>query len=151
MAEIDTRAGVAPKEAQEVPVSNEEETLAQRRSRLQKEAAAQPAPAKNPRMRRSMAALTQGRPPQLNRQSSHDVFNQRPVTMSQYGNRMSMQQFPPQMGYPTPAGYPMAQQYGYHMNPAMMGMNGHGYTSNTAQYPAPVKTDVIDRWRQSIR
>lgn len=151
MAEIDTRAGVAPKEAQEVPVPNEEETLAQRRSRLQKEAAAQPAPAKNPRMRRSMAALTQGRPPQLNRQSSHDVFNQRPVTMSQYGNRMSMQQFPPQMGYPTPAGYPMAQQYGYHMNPAMMGMNGHGYTSNMAQYPAPVKTDVIDRWRQSIR
>ncbi|KAJ5415861.1 hypothetical protein N7465_004556 [Penicillium sp. CMV-2018d] len=151
MAEIDTRAGVAPKEAQEVPASNEEETLAQRRSRLQNEAAAQPAPTKNPRMRRSMAALTQGRPPQLNRQSSHDVFNQRPVTMSQYGNRMSMQQFPPQMGYPTPAGYPMAQQYGYHMNPAMMGMNGHRYTSNMAQHPAPVKTDVIDRWRQSIR
>ncbi|KAJ5522113.1 hypothetical protein N7527_006228 [Penicillium freii] len=151
MAEIDTRAGVAPKEAQEVPAPNEEETLAQRRSRLQKETAAQPTPPKNPRIRRSMAALTQGRPPQLNRQSSHDVFNQRPVTMAQYGNRMSMQQFPPQMGYPTPTGYPMAQQYGYHVNPAMMGMNGHRYTSNMAQHPAPVKTDVIDRWRQSIR
>ncbi|KGO64616.1 hypothetical protein PITC_093430 [Penicillium italicum] len=145
MAEIDSRAGVAPKEAQEVPVANEEETLAQRRSRLQKEAAAQLAPPKNPRTRRSMAALTQGRrPPQLNRQSSYDVFNQRPVTMSQFGNRMSMQQFPSQMGYP------MAQQYGYPMNPAM-GMYGMGYAPNMAQNPGPVKTDVIDRWRQSIR
>lgn len=151
MAEIDTRAGVAPKEAQEVPAPLEEETLAQRRSRLQKEAAAQPAPQKNPRMRRSMAALTQGRrPPQLNRQSSYDVFNQRPVTMSQFGNRMSMQQFPSQTGYSTPAGYPMAQQYGYPVNPAMA-MNGMGYAPNMAQHPGPVKTDVIDRWRQSIR
>ncbi|CAI7568797.1 unnamed protein product [Penicillium glandicola] len=141
MAEIDTRAGVAPKEAQVDPGPIEEETLAQRRSRLQKEAAAQPEPPKNPRMRRSMAALTQGRPSHLARQSSHDVFNQRPVTMSQYGNRMSMQQFPPQMGYPTPAGYPMAQQYGYPMNPAMMGMNGTGYAPNMAQRPVPVQTD----------
>ncbi|KAJ5823359.1 hypothetical protein N7447_005699 [Penicillium robsamsonii] len=153
MAEIDTRAGVAPKDAQEVPGPSEEETLAQRRSRLQKEAAAQLGPAKNPRMRRSMAALTQGRPAQLARQSSYDVFNQRPVTMSQYGNRMSMQQFSPQRGYPTLAAYPMAQQYGYPMNPATMGMNGMGYTSNITQHPAPVQTDpnVIDRWRQSIR
>ncbi|KAJ5374862.1 hypothetical protein N7517_006868 [Penicillium concentricum] len=148
MAEIDTRAGVAPKDAQEVPGPSEEETLAQRRSRLQKEAAAQLGPPKNPRMRRSMAALTQGRPAQLARQSSHDVFNQRPVTMSQYGNRMSMQQFPPQRGYPTPAVYPMAQQYGYPMNPGTM-----GYASNTTQHPTPAQTDpyVIDRWRQSIR
>ncbi|KAJ6149323.1 hypothetical protein N7471_000522 [Penicillium samsonianum] len=151
MAEIDTRAGVVPNETQEPPAPNEEETLAQRRSRLQKEAAAQLAPPKNPRMRRSMAALTEGRPPQLARQSSHDVFNQRPVTMSQYGNRMSMQQFPPQMGYPTPAGYQMAHQYGYPMNPAMMGTNGMGYTPNMAPHTGPVTTDVIDRWRQSIR
>ncbi|KAJ5972139.1 uncharacterized protein N7479_002057 [Penicillium vulpinum] len=153
MAEIDSRAGGAPKEAQEVPGPSEEETLAQRRSRLQKESAAQLGPPKNPRMRRSMAALTQGRPSQLARQSSYDIFNQRPVTMSQYGNRMSMQQFPPQMGYPAPAGYPMTQQYGYPMNPAMMGMNGMGYAPSMTQHPSPVQVDpqVIDRWRQSIR
>ncbi|KAJ5169598.1 uncharacterized protein N7500_002381 [Penicillium coprophilum] len=150
MAEIDTRAGVAPQNAQEVPGPSGEETLAQRRSRLRKEAAAQLEPPKNPRMRRSMAALTQDRPAQLVRQSSHDIFNQRPVTMSHYGNRMSMQQFAPQRGYPTPAVYPMAQQYGY---PATMGMNGMGYASNMTQHPTPVQTDpyVIDRWRQSIR
>ncbi|CAG8876258.1 unnamed protein product [Penicillium nalgiovense] len=154
MAEIDSRAGIAPKAAQDVqdvPAPDEEETLAQRRSRLQKEAAAQPGSPRNPRMRRSMAALTQGRPSHLARQSSHDVFNQRPVTMSQYGNRMSMQQFPTQTGYPTPAGYPMAQQYGYPMSPAMMGTNGVGYVPSMAQTPGPVKTEVIDRWRQSIR
>ncbi|KAF9250042.1 hypothetical protein DTO006G1_1851 [Penicillium roqueforti] len=150
MAEIDTRAGVAPKEPEEVPVPIEEETLAQRRSRLRKEAAAAPAAPKNPRMRRSMAALTQGRPSHLSRQSSYDVFNQRPVTMSQFGNRMSMQQFPTQMRYPPPVGYPMAQQYGYPINPAMMGMNGVGYAPNMVP-PGPVKTEVIDRWRQSIR
>ncbi|KAJ5206080.1 hypothetical protein N7491_003300 [Penicillium cf. griseofulvum] len=147
MAEIDTKAGVAPKE-EEVAGLGEEETLAQRRSRLQKEAAAQLGPPRNPRMRRSMAALTQGRPSQLARQSSYDVFNQRPVTMSQYGNRMSMQQLPPQRGYPTLAPYPMAQQYGYPTNPPTM-----GYASNMTQHPTPVQTDpyVIDRWRQSIR
>jgi hypothetical protein len=157
MAEIDTRAGITPNSAQEAPGTNEEETLAQRRSRLQKEAAAQTGPIKNPRVRRSMAALTQGRPAQLSRQSSHDVFGQRPVPMSQYGNRMSMQQFPPQMGYGMPTGYPTAQQYGYPMgypsgyanNPAMT-MNG-GYAPNMAHQPGPLSTDVIDRWRQSIR
>ncbi|KAJ6163016.1 hypothetical protein N7497_002995 [Penicillium chrysogenum] len=151
MAEIDSRAGIAPKAAQEVTAPDEEETLAQRRSRLQKEAAAQSGSPKNPRMRRSMAALTQGRPSHLARQSSHGVFNQRPATMSQYGNRMSMQQFPTQMGYPTPAGYPMAQQYGYPMGPAMMGTNGVGYAPSMAETPGPVKTEVINRWRQSIR
>ncbi|KAJ5781556.1 uncharacterized protein N7518_010039 [Penicillium psychrosexuale] len=70
--------------------------------------------------------------------------------MSQFGNRMSMQQFPTQMRYPPPVGYPMAQQYGYPINPAMMGMNGVGYAPNMVP-PGPVKTEVIDRWRQSIR
>ncbi|KAJ5138586.1 uncharacterized protein N7515_003434 [Penicillium bovifimosum] len=161
MAEIDTRAGVTPTGAQEAPGTNEEETLAQRRSRLQKEAAAQ---RKDPRARRSMAALTQGRgrPAQLSRQSSHDVFGQRPVIMSRYGNRLSMQQFPPQMGYGMATGYPIAPQYGYpvgypagYANPAMGGMLG-GYASNMARptgplSTGPLSTDVIDRWRQSIR
>ncbi|KAJ5544842.1 hypothetical protein N7535_006771 [Penicillium sp. DV-2018c] len=159
MAEIDTRAGITSTSAQEAPETNEEETLAQRRSRLQKEAAAQPGPVKNPRVRRSMATFTQGRPAQLSRQSSHDVFGQRPVTMSQYGNRMSMQQFPPQMGYGMATGYPIAQQYGYPAgypssyanNPAMGGMTGAGYASNMPRPTGPLSTDVIDRWRQSIR
>jgi hypothetical protein len=151
MAEIDTRAGVAPKDTQEAQETTGEETLAQRRSRLQKEATVQTGPQK-PRVRRSMAALTQGRPPNLTRQSSYDVF-QRPVTMSQYGNRMSMQQFP------THAGYPMAQQYGHTMlhppgypsNPAMM-RNSMGYGPTMVQQPvAQLQPDVIDRWRQSIR
>ncbi|KAJ5779526.1 hypothetical protein N7457_007246 [Penicillium paradoxum] len=158
MAEIDTRAGIAPKEAQDVPDTNEEETLAQRRARLQKEAAGEPGPAKQPRIRRSMMALTQGRPSHLSRPSTHELYNQRPVTMSQYGNRMSMQQFP-QTGYAMPAGYPMAQQYGYPTaypsglatNPAMMGMNGMRYPQPIAQHSGPLSTDVIDRWRQSIR
>ncbi|KAJ5871537.1 uncharacterized protein N7529_003890 [Penicillium soppii] len=161
MAEIDTRAGIAPKEAQETQETNEEETLAQRRSRLQKEATtAQLAPPAQPRVRRSMAALTQGRPSHLARQSSHDVLGQRPATMSQYGNRMSMQQFPTNPGYPMAAGYPMAQQYGNPMmqtsgfanNPAMMGMNSIGYAPNMPHQPvAQLPPDVIDRWRQSIR
>lgn len=158
MAEIDTRAGIAPKETQTTPEANEEETLAQRRSRLQKEAATLPVPPK-PRVRRSMAALTQSRPSHLARQSSYDVLAQRPATMSQYGNRMSMPQFPPNMGYPMAAGYPMGQQYGHPMihpsgyinNPAMMGMNT-GYAHNMARPPvAQLEPDVIDRWRQSIR
>jgi len=159
MAEIDTRAGIAPKETQEAPETNEEETLAQRRSRLQKEASAQAGPPK-PRVRRSMAALTQGRPSHLARQSSYDVLAQRPVAMSQYGNRMSMQQFPTNTGYPMAAGYPMGQQYGHPMmhpsgypnNPAMMGMNSMGYAPKTAlQSVTQLQPDVIDRWRQSIR
>lgn len=152
MAEIDNRAGITPKETQLVAENNEEETLAERRARLQKEAAAQPTPPKNPRVRRSMAALTHGRPSHLARPSFHDLHNQRPATMSQYGNRMSLQQFP-QMGYAMPTGYPMTQQYGYPAAypPAMMGMNGMRPAPNVAQHSGPLSTDVIDRWRQSIR
>lgn len=156
MAEIDTRAGIAPRETQMTPEANEEETLAQRRSRLQKEAANPPGPPK-PRVRRSMAALTQGRPSYVVRQSSYDVLHQRPVTMSQYGNRMSMQNFPPSMGYPMAAGYPMGQQYGHSLrrppsysNPAMMGMTGNSTHMNRPPV-AQLEPDVIDRWRQSIR
>jgi hypothetical protein len=158
MAEIDTRTGVGPKDTQEAPETNEEETLAQRRSRLQKEATAQPGPPK-PRVRRSMAALTQGHPSYLARQSSYEVLGQRPATMSQYGNRMSMQQISTNTGYPMAAGYPMAQQHGHIMmhpsgypsNPAMM-RTSMGYGPNVAQQPvAQLQPDVIDRWRQSIR
>lgn len=156
MAEIDSRAGISPGETQMTPEANEDETLAQRRSRLQKEAANPPGPPK-PRVRRSMAALTQGRPSYVVRQSSYDVFPQRPVTMSQYGNRMSMQHVPQSTGYPMAAGYPMGQQYGHSLrrpptysNPAMMGMIGHPTQMNRPPV-AQLEPDVIDRWRQSIR
>ncbi|KAJ5353236.1 hypothetical protein N7452_002210 [Penicillium brevicompactum] len=158
MAEIDTRAGIVPTITQTAPEINEEETLAQRRSRLQKEAATTLEPPK-PRVRRSMAALTQGRPSHLAHQPSHDFLAQRPVTMSQYGHRMSMQHFPSNAGYPMATGYPMGQQYGYPVmhpsgypnNPAMMGMS-MGHNPNMArQSVAQLEPDVIDRWRQSIR
>ncbi|CAI7598492.1 unnamed protein product [Penicillium bialowiezense] len=149
MAEIDTRAGIVPTITQTTPENTEEETLAQRRSRLQREATTSLEPPK-PRVRRSMAALTQGRPSHLARQPSHDPLAQRPVTMSQYGNPM---------GYPMAAGYPMGQQYGHPMmhpsgypnNPAMMGMS-MGHNPNMARPAvAQLEPDVIDRWRQSIR
>jgi hypothetical protein len=164
MAEIDTRAGIAPKETPAEPENNEEETLAQRRARLQKEAGAHLAPTKNPRVRRSMAALTQGRPANLHRYSSYDVLNQQPG-MSQYGNRMSMQQVP-STAYGMPQGYPMAQQYGHPISQTgyptqhSMSMNAMGYAMpqgcgpnmNMAGQPIdPAQVSVIDRWRQSIR
>ncbi|KAJ6129755.1 hypothetical protein N7512_002535 [Penicillium capsulatum] len=158
LAEIDNRAGVVPKETT-APIENE--TLAQRRSRLQKESSSHPAPARNPRERRSMAALPQVRPTHVSRQSSYDALH-RPNMIPQYGHRMSMQ-FP--TGYQMPMGNPMAQpSYGmmhqsspYQRN-SMMGMNGMTYTMPYSCGPAmtrppvdPNQQDMIDRWRQSIR
>ncbi|CAG8031968.1 unnamed protein product [Penicillium salamii] len=158
MAEIDTRAGIVPTVIETPPDTNEEETLAQRRSRLQKEAATALEPPK-PRVRRSMAALTQGRPSHLARQPSHDYLAQRPVTMSQYGNRMSMQNFSSNTGYPMAAGYPVRPQYahsmmhpsGYPNNLAMMGATMRHAPNTTVPTASQLEPDVIDRWRQSIR
>jgi hypothetical protein len=168
LAEIDSRAGIAPATAptpasapEEPVVAAEEETLAQRRSRLQKENGSQPANPKNPRMRRSMAALPQVRPRHVERQSSHDAFQQ--SGLMQYGNRMSMQQFPTHMQQYQGMNMASNQQpYGYGYPPVypyanMMGMNGMGYPSPGACGPTtrqpidPTQRDVIDRWRQSIR
>lgn len=158
MAEIDTRAGIVPTVIETPPENNEEETLAQRRSRLQKEAATALEPPK-PRVRRSMAALTQGRPSHL-AQPSHDYLTQRPVTMSQYGRRMSMQpNFSSNMGYPMAAGYPMRPQHAHSMmypsgfpnNAAMMDMTMGQSPNMTRPTASQLEPDVIDRWRQSIR
>ncbi|KAJ5086679.1 hypothetical protein NUU61_007986 [Penicillium alfredii] len=158
MAEFDSRAGIAPKGNEEV---NENETLAQRRNRLQKEGNTRCGNPKNPRVRRSMAALSQGPSTRLARKASHDDVLQHPAMTPPYGNRMSMQQFPP-MGQ---MGYPMPQPYGYggvyptappYNNP-MMAMGGMAYAMpnsclNTARQPIQQgQRDVIDRWRQSIR
>lgn len=162
LAEFDSRAGNTPKEPEAL---NEEETLAQRRSRLQKENGTQHGMVKNPRMRRSMAALPQVRPVHVARKSSHDLLQQ-PEMMSQYGNRMSMQSFPVNMVYQAQGETPVAQTNGYAMayppaypyNPMAMSMTGVGYPmssgcgpTKTHQPTEPAQRDVIDRWRQSIR
>lgn len=166
LAEIDSRAGIAPASTSasgpvEPVVAPEEETLAQRRARLQKESGGQQANVKNPRMRRSMAALPQVRARHVVRQSSHDVLGQ--PGMMQYGNRMSMQPFPTQMqqqvmnrasfqpSYTYGTGYPPVYPYN-------MGINGMVYPPPGACGPTmrqpiidPNQADVIDRWRQSVR
>ncbi|KAJ6090155.1 hypothetical protein N7486_008970 [Penicillium sp. IBT 16267x] len=170
LAEFDNRLGSSSAtEAAPAPQQPpEEETLAQRRIRLQKESGAQPGRAKNPQMRRSMAALPQVRPSHVVRESSHDVFQQ-PNPMQQYGSRTSMQQSPTNRGYPAHA-YPVSQPppppyshgptypppYGY--NNTMIAMHNMGYPMPNACGPTmtrqpvdPNQRDVIDRWRQSIR
>lgn len=158
LSEFDNRAGTTPKEAEVAP---EEETLAQRRSRLHKENGTPPANVKNPRMRKSMAALPQNRPVHVSRKMSHDVLQQ-PNMMQQYGNRMSMQSGPANMlGHNAQAGYPVQQPYGYGMAnthaQSYYGFQGFNVPIGCApamalQQPIdPVQRDVIDRWRQSIR
>lgn len=162
LAEFDSRAGNTPKESEAL---NEEETLAQRRSRLQKENGTQRGNVKNPRMRRSMVALPQVRPVHVARKSSHDVLQQ-PEMMSQYGHRMSMQSVPVNMVFQAQAGNPIAQTNGYGMayppaypyNPMTMSTTGVGYPMSSGCGPTmarqpiePAQRDVIDRWRQSIR
>lgn len=168
LAEIDNRTGLAPAPAStsasapvDPAVAPEEETLAQRRARLQKESGGQ-ANTKNPRMRRSMAALPQVRPRHVVRQSSHDVIG-RP-DMMQYGNRMSMQQFPAQVQqhhYMNRASFQPNHTYGTGYPPVYpynsMGM-GMAYPPPGACGPMmrqpiidPNQADVIDRWRQSVR
>ncbi|KAJ5631060.1 uncharacterized protein N7484_011160 [Penicillium longicatenatum] len=170
LAEFDNRLGSnhATETASAPQQPPEEETLAQRRIRLQKQSGAQPGLAKNPRERRSMAALPQVRPSHVVRKSSHDVFQQ-PKPMQQYGSRMSLQQFPTSMGYPThanPASQPPPPPYSYGpgypppygYNNTMIAMHNMGYPMPNACGPTmtrqpvdPNQRDVIDRWRQSIR
>lgn len=158
LAEFDSRSGIAPKETE---VALEEETLAQRRSRLQKENLTQNGNARNPRMPKSMAALPENRSAHVSHKMSHDVLQQ-PTMMQQYGHRMSMQSLPVNMlGHNAGAGYPMQQPYGYGMayphtqssyGPYGLNMSaGCGPTMARQQPIDPTQRDVIDRWRQSIR
>ena len=181
LAEFDNRFG-EPKEAESASKSAqsekiakpqpplEEETLAQRKARLQREAGGQQGATKNPRMRQSMAALPQVRPNPMSRsKSSYDVLNSGP--MQQPGNRMSMQTMPmASTAYPAQARYSMVHTqpppppytYGsvypppYAYNNTMVAMHQMGYpmppTWGTMRQPVdPTQRDVIDRWRQSIR
>jgi hypothetical protein len=172
LAEIDTRTGVTPKEPEPAPAADalENETLAQRRARLQKQNGPPGGNAKNLHMRRSMATLPQNCSTQhIARQSSHDVLPSGNVMPGQYAHRMSMQSLPLNPGYQAPMGNQMgAQPYGYgNMNyPAaqaynsmMMGVpGGMAYAmpagcgpNMTRQAVDPAQQEFIDRWRQSIR
>ncbi|KAJ5273360.1 hypothetical protein N7478_008485 [Penicillium angulare] len=181
MAEFDNRLGITPKENNPAPQPSQssrppaqEETLAQRRARLQKEKGIPNGVPKLPRTRQSMAALPQVRPNLASRSKSSYGLpqNQHPgMQMQHHGNRMSMQQFPAPMKYPTHMGYPanLSQPpppytYGqnqpppYAYNNTMMTMHNMGYPMPNACGPTmtrqpvePGQRDVIDRWRESIR
>lgn len=158
MAEFDTRAGNAPKEEPKPsePAPEQEETLGQRRARLQRENNTQRGDARNLQMRRSMAALPQSRPAYVARQSSYDVFPQQQGMRPQLGHRSSMYSLPVNMASQGMAGYPMGQSAGYGMPyPSPYPYNNMPYPSTcgpTLRQPLETaQQDVIDRWRQSIR
>ncbi|KAL1965088.1 hypothetical protein VTN77DRAFT_6148 [Rasamsonia byssochlamydoides] len=182
MAELNKLGDPPPAEEQkntqpEAVVDEEEETLGQRKKRLQAEAKAQKAE-RGPDLkdRRSMASILQAYPASNARQASVD--NRRAShAPTHYPNRMSaMYNRPPSMAYSAagfpqypPAhgvmpGYGMPPAYGngfynnsFMHNPNQMGMNGFGYGMPSAPgHPMPQPTidpkqrEMIDRWRQSI-
>ncbi|PYH96466.1 hypothetical protein BO71DRAFT_397081 [Aspergillus ellipticus CBS 707.79] len=169
LAEINN---VGEDEKKEKVVAPEDETLAQRRARLQKEAEAearQNSTLKIPRYRRSMADILHARRPSaVNRQSTYDAAAARaPPPQRTLDHRMSLQQFPSQAG-PVPAGYaqyqaPMGTPYGPGMvhpntfySDALLSMNHLSYAMPPAKAKVvrpiiePGQREMIDRWRQSI-
>ncbi|EPS33638.1 hypothetical protein PDE_08600 [Penicillium oxalicum 114-2] len=176
LAEINSKSETAPPKAEPISTAAgpENETLAQRRLRLQKEnGPARGHPARDLHPSRSMAALPQLRHAQrasLARHASHDVLPYGNAVAGQYAGRMSTQSLllnpTAQQGY---GGYPMGQQpyaYGNMNYPAaqaynsmMMGVPGGmvyampaGCGPNMAPQPVnPAQQEFIDRWRQSIR
>ncbi|RJE18375.1 hypothetical protein PHISCL_09285 [Aspergillus sclerotialis] len=158
----------------EKKVLPEEETLAQRRARLQGETKTQRGmnPTANT-ARKSMVNLSQARPVTGSLQPSFDPAPYRSsMDPRLYGNRMSMYQAPSHFGNMPPQaagfsqhpGYAMANPYGYTANhpntfysDAILGMNNLAYTMSGSYYkePKPVidpgQREMIDRWRQSIK
>ncbi|KAJ5496092.1 hypothetical protein N7539_001208 [Penicillium diatomitis] len=179
LAEINSKAETAPQKAEPAPATKpslENETLAQRRLRLQREnGPPRGNHARDLHTRRSMAALPHTRHAQhasLARHASHDVLPYGNTIPGQHAGRMSTQSLllnPNQQAY---GGYPMAQQqqapYVYPTmnypaaqayNSMMMGVPGGmtyampaGCGPNMTQQPVePAQQEFIDRWRQSIR
>ena len=153
--------------------SQEDETLAERRARLKKEALEKRnSGLKIPRYRKSMADIFHAPRPSTAGQRSFLQEVPGPQGLNHqrsFDNRMSMQQFPP--GPPnTSAGLSqyqaasMAGPYGYQMahpntfySDAILGNGNLSYAmpsnmhSNNVQQPInPGQRAVIDRWRQSI-
>ncbi|KKA21744.1 hypothetical protein T310_4265 [Rasamsonia emersonii CBS 393.64] len=173
MAELNNIGDPPPEQQKnsqpEGPVDEEEETLGQRKKRLQAEAKAQKAErGPDPKVRRSMADILQAYPSSNARHSQAPIDNPRASRIStnqapMHPNRMSaMYSIPPNMTYPAtglphyPSGYgampgygmPSAYGNGFHNNsfmhsPSQMGMNGFG--SGMPQAPGPsIQQPTID-------
>ncbi|KAE8360227.1 hypothetical protein BDV27DRAFT_134839 [Aspergillus caelatus] len=145
----------------------EEETLAQRRARLQKEAESRNSTLKVPRYRRSMADLLHARRPAAGgRPASREAALHRTSTYQPpYDSRMSLQ-FSAHPGQPVPSRHAQYQgpartdSFGYgavHPNTfysdAILGMNHLSYVAPHKAVRPGAETgqrEMIDRWRQSI-
>lgn len=172
LAEFDHLKEDESKDNQNEP-SQEDETLAERRARLKKEALEKRnSGLKIPRYRKSMADIFPAPRPSTAGQQSllQEVPGPQGLNHQRsFDNRMSMQQFPP--GPPkTSAGFSqyraasLAGPHGYqtaHPNTfysdAILGNGNLSYAvppnmhANTVQQPVnPGQRAVIDRWRQSI-
>lgn len=170
LAQLESKSADAAAESKPAP---EEETLGQRRKRLQEEAKAQQAAGgATPKVRRSMADILQAHPAPTARRPSNGnpQFNRGPMDQQMYGNRMSMFTLPPSLmyqtaGVPQQPGYGMTTPYGYNGMPAygnafigQVGMGTFGYDMPHVREPKmaqptidPNQRDMIDRWRQSVR
>ncbi|KAL4921763.1 hypothetical protein BDW62DRAFT_174435 [Aspergillus aurantiobrunneus] len=174
LAEFDHLKEDENKDIQNEP-SQEDETLAQRRARLKKEAGEKRnSGLKIPRYRRSMADILHA--PRPSTAGQQTLLQEAPgpqgsIHQRSFDNRMSMQQFPVNSGpSKTAAGFSQSQTpglagpYGYPMthpntfySDAILGNGNLSYAMppnfhpNTLRQPIdPGQRDVIDRWRQSI-
>lgn len=151
-------------------VAPEDETLAQRRARLHKEAEAKNSTLKIPRYRRSMADILHARrPAPVARPSFNEAAApQGPAPQRRLDPRMSMQQLPTNFGMSGHASYhpgaartdsfgPGLMHPNTFYSDAVLGMGHMSYAMPHNYHPkaAPAAIDsgqraVIDRWRQSI-
>ncbi|KAL2839973.1 hypothetical protein BJY01DRAFT_218865 [Aspergillus pseudoustus] len=172
LAEFDNLKDDEKKDNRNEP-SQEDETLAQRRARLKKEAdAKRNSGLKIPRYRRSMADVLHARRPTT---AGHPSLQQEVPNangpVSQLNHRMSMQQLPLNAAPPKTAGGYSQYQAPSMVGPYEFGMahpntfysdailgNGHlsyampnNFHPNAArEVTQPGQREIIDRWRQSI-
>ncbi|KAL2819427.1 hypothetical protein BJX63DRAFT_9015 [Aspergillus granulosus] len=172
LAEFDNLKDDDNKDDQIEP-SQEDETLAQRRARLKKEAdAKRNSGLKIPRYRRSMAdVLHARRPTTAGHQSLHQEVPNANGPAGQLNHRVSMQHLPLNAGPPKTAG-----GYSQYHSPTMVGPNGfevahpntfysdailgnrhlsyampNNFHPNAArEVIQPGQREIIDRWRQGI-
>ncbi|KAL3489371.1 hypothetical protein BJX62DRAFT_209327 [Aspergillus germanicus] len=172
LAEFDNLKDDENKDKENEP-SQEDESLAQRRARLKKEAdAKRNSGLKIPRYRRSMAdVLHARRPTTAGHQSLQQEVPNANGSPGQLNHRMSMQQLPVSAGPPkTAGGYSQYQApsmvgpYGYGMahpntfySDAILGKGHLSYAMPNNFHPnavrqgaEPGQRELIDRWRQSI-
>lgn len=141
-----------------------EETLAELRSRLQRDSKPQLNRYANvPRTRRSMGSVSLMHPFTTARKSSYEPAIHHVPIYSQYGynaSRPSMHQMP----VPVPPNYGHPNSYGYGMthhpnnssySDAALGTNRMNYYYPNMETPVPVggglkQREMIDRWRQSV-